>query len=316
MYISRGILGLSLILAACAQGSPTIDAGDTDAVTGSDANLTDGSGSAGDGPPIDAAYIDAAAPPDACPCLAGLCCDGCDFRLTSEICVGEAYDVRYQCAGTECGGNAEYQEQYQYCDGTSAQCGIDNLIWHDWQTLDDCTTNSLCESDGASATCAPCPSGCAGSSCVCGQGANVAPAAVASISAGSPDQVTYGPQKMNDGQYEPSCGWCWFTAPAPPTPWMQLSWPSPRELWGFSVDTVNQSSASCIYTDSRTLAGGTVQWWNGASWVTDGTVSGKTNDWEYQFSSPVTTTSIRLYNAYSSPNDNPVVFEWQAFSCN
>jgi len=120
---------------------------------------------------------------------------------------------------------------------------------------------------------------------------------------------------MNDGQGEASCGWSWFYDQSPDVGWIELEWTAAVELWGFTVDTVSTSSAPCQYTPSRTLAGGSVEWWNGSSWVGDGSVSGQTDDWTYQFAAPITTTRLRINNAYASPSTNPVVFEWQAFEC-
>ena len=305
------MLFIAAVVLGCAQGkAPSADAGPTP--DGTTAPPGDG------GPPVDGlGLIDAAPPPDACPCLAGLCCDGCNYLPDTSRCGGAPVAAAYQCAGTVCGADAEYQEQYQYCSGTSGQCDSDNLRWEDWQTLADCGTNALCSSDGASASCSTCASGCSGDSCLCGQGSNVATAGVTSISGGSTDQVTYGPHKMNDGQFEASCGWCWIDAgQSPGSAWIQVDWSSAQTLWGMSIDTVSLAGTSCLYADGRPLAGATVQWWNGSSWVTDGTVAGQTADWSYQFTAPVTTTAIRLYGVYASTQDNPVVFEWQLFACN
>jgi hypothetical protein len=308
------VLLVTASLLGCAQGkTPSADAGPTP-----DAGVIPPVDS---GPSIDGlGAIDAAPAPDACPCLAGLCCDGCNYLPDTTRCGGAALASAYQCNVTVCGADAEYQEQYQYCNGTSGQCGTDNLVWEAWQTLDDCDANALCSSDGTSASCSPCGSGCVGDSCVCGQGGNVVTVATAgtmTISGGSSDQVTYGPHKMNDGQLEASCGWCWIDAgQSPGSAWIQLNWASAQQLWGFTVDTVSLAGTSCEYADNRPLAGATIQWWNGSSWVTDGATSGNSADWSYQFTAPIDTTAIRLYGVYASTLDNPVVFEWQVFACN
>jgi hypothetical protein len=84
------------------------------------------------------------------------------------------------------------------------------------------------------------------------------------------------------------------------------------------IDTTTTTNNTCGY--GRTLGGAQVQWWNGSSWVTDGTVSGQTNDWDYTFTSPVTTTQVRLYAIYAAPTSttpsNPIIYEWQVTSCN
>jgi len=143
----------------------------------------------------------------------------------------------------------------------------------------------------------------------------VATSALASINRGSSAPATYGPQLMNDGNGEGSCGFSWFYDTSPDIGWMELEWSTPQVLWGFAVDTVSSSYAPCAYTTGRTLGGGTVQWWDGGAWVNDGVVSGQTGDWSYEFTSPVTTTRVRIYSAYGAPSSNPVVFEWQAFTC-
>ena len=58
---------------------------------------------------------------------------------------------------------------------------------------------------------------------------------------------------------------------------------------------------------------------NGSSWVSDGTVSGQLDDWSYEFTSPVTTTQIRIYGAHAdsvgTQNSNPMIFEWDVYLC-
>jgi hypothetical protein len=128
---------------------------------------------------------------------------------------------------------------------------------------------------------------------------------------------------MNDGYDESQCasqGWHWVTAGSTPgTSWVELAWPSAVTVGRIKIDTTACTANSCSSALGRTAAGGTIQWWNGSAWVTNGTVSGKTNDWEYVFTAPVSTTKVRVYGLHASPTcgqtSNPKVFEFQAFGC-
>ena len=111
----------------------------------------------------------------------------------------------------------------------------------------------------------------------------------------------------------------WVTAEDfPQGKWIQLDWPTPVTIGRISFDTVNANVADCIGSNTgRCLGGGTIQWWDGNAWVTAGTVSGQSDDWEFTFPAPVVTDSIRLYDLVASTvggqTSNPVIIEWQAF---
>jgi len=99
---------------------------------------------------------------------------------------------------------------------------------------------------------------------------------------------------------------------------VQLQWPSNRTITSLFVDTRNAVNTNTCGENGRTLGAAVIQWWNGAAWVTDGSVSGKQNDWGYTFSSPVTTTRIRLYDVYVTATNspwNPVIYEIQVTGC-
>ena len=53
--------------------------------------------------------------------------------------------------------------------------------------------------------------------------------------------------------------------------------------------------------------------------MTDGTVSGKLDDWDYTFTQQVTTTRVRLYDVYATntmgQTSNPMAFEWYTYTC-
>ena len=98
--------------------------------------------------------------------------------------------------------------------------------------------------------------------------------------------------------------------------YFRYTWSSPQTLWGMWVDTEPSSSSGCAYTSGRGLEGGDVQWLSGSTWVTDGTVTGQTGDWlYYEFTAPVTTTSIRIYNAYAMSVGNALIYEWEVYAC-
>lgn len=209
-------------------------------------------------------------------------------------------------------------EQWQYCTGVGADCGTGNLVWHGWQTAQDCSSDQICESDGSSGWCTTCEWGCSDGACNegCVQGANVAPSASPSSSGGGSGD--YGPAVMNDGQLESSCGFCWIETGTflGGGAYLRYDWSAAQMIHSIWIDTENASSNNCLFAAERTLAGGDIQWWNGSSWVTDGTVTGRTDDWSYTFSAPVTTTALRIYRAHSSPSENAVVFEWEVYPCN
>jgi hypothetical protein len=251
-----------------------------------------------------------------CACTTGACCDGCNLLPGGTLCGGDQPTaVEYQCDSDSCGGDAMIREQRQVCDGVGGECRAENLVWGDWQVLEDCDGDSLCQSDGQSATCTTCSSGCTAGACTCTQGGNVAPGATPTISRGSSDQSTYGPQNINDGVGESGCGFAWVYDESPDIGWMQLEWSAPVELWGLTVDTVSSSNAPCLYTGSRTLAAAAVEWWDGSAWVIEDSVAGQTTDWTYFFDGPITTTRLRINQMVASPSVNPVVFELQAFEC-
>jgi hypothetical protein len=90
--------------------------------------------------------------------------------------------------------------------------------------------------------------------------------------------------------------------------WIQLDFPSAVTVGRVAFDTM-PTTATCVYSAGRTLAGGTLQYWTGSSWATITSVSGQTNDWSRTFT-PVTTTRIRLNALFSYSTSNAVIFEW------
>jgi hypothetical protein len=234
-----------------------------------------------------------------------------------HLCGTAPYESAYSCAGAACGDDVLRQDRWQYCTGASADCGAGNLVWHGVEVGTDCAAGQLCQSDASSAWCYTCPEGCSGGQCsTCGvAGANVAPAATASMSAGG--SGAFGPTSLNDGLLQSNCQYAWITTGTSlgGSAYLQYNWSSAQTLWGMWIDTEPSSGSGCLGAAGRGLEGGDVQWWNGSSWVTDGTVTGQTGDWSWQFGSPVTTTAVRIYRAYSYTANNALVFEWEVYAC-
>ncbi len=157
--------------------------------------------------------------------------------------------------------------------------------------------------------------------CICATSyTNVAPSATPTLSAGgtiSPYQVT----DSNDLVLEANnCSvWAWISAGNAPGggQWLAYTWPSSKKIAKMHMDTASATVVSACGVIGRTAGAAQVQWWDGSKWITDGTISGKLDDWDYTFTAPVTTTQVRLYDMYTTntlgQQSNPIVFEWQVF---
>jgi hypothetical protein len=151
--------------------------------------------------------------------------------------------------------------------------------------------------------------------CGCGQGTNIAPQATASSSGGGEEVYERGPSELNDGNLQSTCTFHWITAgTSPGSSYIQLNWGTARTLWGFWIDSLYSYETPCSVNANRQLAGGTIQWWNGSSWVTVQSLTNQNGDWSYQFPGPITTTALRIYGIYAGIY-NPVVFEWRVYAC-
>jgi|GEM_PF-5358039 len=153
----------------------------------------------------------------------------------------------------------------------------------------------------------------------CPSGAeNIAPLATASSSGGGQSVLGYGPENMNDGVSELACSMHWVSGGSTPAgEWIQLTWGSPVTVQKMGLATT-ACETQCDYSAGRNLGYGTIQYWNGTSWVTDGSVSNMIDDWSYTFSSPVTTTAVRIYGVATTPScagyqRNPIIFEWYVY---
>jgi hypothetical protein len=153
-------------------------------------------------------------------------------------------------------------------------------------------------------------------------GSNIAPSATAASSGGG--SGPYGPAEMNDGSLQSSCDFCWVSAGSTPgTAWISYTWSSPQTIWGFWIDTQPAMSNACS-SSGRSLDGGTLQYWNGSTWVDVQTFSDMADDWypssvPVELASPITTSQLRIYGVHAdtlgSQNSNPMIFEWEVYDC-
>lgn len=152
---------------------------------------------------------------------------------------------------------------------------------------------------------------------------NIAPQAKAPTSGGGSTSTGYGPEKLNDGKGQATCSidkFCWISAASTPgTKYIQYDWPTKVFIHSMLIDTSSAFRNGCTKA-SRNLAGGTIQWWDGSKWVSDGTVSGKIDDWYYMLTTTVYSSKLRIYEAHatsqgSGQKSNPGIMEWQVFSC-
>nr|MDJ0766694.1 hypothetical protein [Myxococcota bacterium] len=99
-------------------------------------------------------------------CSAGACCGQDGFILGSDHrCGTDPVDQEFACSHSQCGGDAQRRELYQYCNGTSPTCGMDNIQWEEWETIQSCYTYGFCQTDGSDAWCVNCDLGCAEGAC-------------------------------------------------------------------------------------------------------------------------------------------------------
>ncbi|MFO8072730.1 MAG: hypothetical protein R6V85_12735, partial [Polyangia bacterium] len=209
----------------------------------------------------------------------------------------------------------------------------DSWQWRTSTACDDgdpCTTGTTCS--GGSCTGGSAADACGDGLCNCGetystcpadcgcaQGANVALSASASSSGGGSEAYGFGPSNMNDGLLQSSCVFHWVDTAETSNAWIRYDWSSSQLLWGFWIDTNYLTSNPCD-SNPRTLGSGTIQYWNGSSWVTVQSLSGQVDDWSYQFPDPISTTALRIYDIEVNPScpsqqTNPIIYEWEVYAC-
>jgi len=257
--------------------------------------------------------------------------DGAPWSTGTPTCSNKA-------CGTTCPGNQQLCTD-GICYDTSHfhdHCGDCNTAC---QSTEYCTTGHCCSTGtawcgsacinvlGDPLNCGSCGNkctnnySCVGGTCVACSNTNIAPLATATSSGGG--TTTYGPADMNDGKNEAAnCStYEWTTAGnSPGTAWVQYTWSTSHKIASIALDIQSATTTDSCGNLGRTLGAATIQWWDGTKWVTDGSVSAKTDDWTYTFTSPVTTTQIRLYAIYCTntqgQTSNPIIYEWQVTGCN
>ena len=239
---------------------------------------------------------------DSCDPITGACvhapndmaCDDADLCTGTETCsaaTGCSAGQPVMCSdGVACTVDS--------CNPATGACGFVDI--------EACTSGDGC-----------CPVGCsvADTDCTC---TNLALTATPSSSGGWSNLTGYGPNNWVDGDAEDSCdatcnqcfGWV-ENSPTASGAWMQLDWGTPRTIGSMFIDGIGPGGCQAV---SRGLAGGTIQWWSGVSWVDAQTFSGATGDLQFSFNPPLQTTRLRIFNAVAPPGGvNSLAFEWYAF---
>jgi hypothetical protein len=226
--------------------------------------------------------------PDATMCADADLCNGDELCSVSSGCI----------AGTPVTCNDGQACTADECDPMTGSC--------DYPAIETCVGGDSC-----------CPLGCsvqADNDCVC---TNLAGSATPSHSGGGADGFGYGPSEWIDGVDQAGCqaasctecfGWV-TNSPGTNGSWIQLSWGASQTIGSIYVDT-----DGCD-TDNRHLSSGSVQYWNGAAWITETTWNGANGDLSFDFNPPVDTTMIRLMNVQPPPGGlNSLVFEWSVYT--
>ena len=263
-----------------------------------------------------------------CVGFGGCRCDGkapCTGGTYDRCCVG-AYCQNLWAAPAHCGGCGVTCGKNEQCKTGRCVCGSKQGSFGGGAVCTGSTTccGSTCadlnNDPNNCGTCGTkCPTGkCQNGACVGNCTTNYALSGATSSSGGGGG--SFGPQRMND---DLGCGhdFHWVSAGHVPSgSWIQIAWATPIQVKRLEMDTVSAYVAECGTSKTgRTLAGGTIQYWNGSAWITVGSVSNRTNDWSFTLSSPVSTTRLRIYNIHATSvtgiKANPVIIEWKIFSC-
>ena len=130
-------------------------------------------------------------PSCSCVCSSGVCCDGCNYRSSSNKCQEDVTTEYYCKDGTGCGQDVYVHHQDRYCSGSSSSCD-GSLQWDAAVVSANCGSGEKCENgqlsctvssqcscqpscsgkqcgdNGCGGSCGSCPAGksCSGGSCV------------------------------------------------------------------------------------------------------------------------------------------------------
>jgi len=254
------------------------------------------------------------------------------WSVGTATCTSSACGIQCPSGLTECSDDICYDTRvfHEHCGDCNTSCA----------TTEYCAGGHCCatgtEYCGAACTdvlsdtsnCGSCGHVCTGGqtcsngTCTTCTNKNVALTATATISGGG-SVSPYLPSDANDGVLETSScsAYAWITAGnSPGTDWIQYTWTTAQSITKMHMDTTSGTVADSCGNIGRTLGAATIEWWNGSSWVTDGSVSGKLDDWDYTFTTTISTTQVRLYAIYCTntmgQESNPQVYEWQVTGCN
>lgn len=218
---------------------------------------------------------------------------------------GSSCTTGESCAAGVCGGGAPANQGGACDDGSACSLG------------DSCNAGvcsgtpvvACLSGDGC------CPAGCQGADDDCTCTTNVAIGAVGSISSGG-NQPPYLPSEMNNGVGEGACQWSWIDNSTVPTgAWFELDWAAPVVVGSLYLETENATLPKCGNAAGRNIASATVQYWDGAAWVTATSFSNQLDDVQIDLPSQITTTKLRLYDVTTAPgNGNSVLYEWHVYT--
>lgn len=305
-------------------GAEPTETGSTDDVSGGAGAASgddtddppDGTLDDGESPCVDALDCD-----DGVPCTADACdgdgtcthapddtaCDdgnACNGAETCDPDSGCAAGEPLQCA-------APMGCSVQTCDPAVGACVDDDVV-------------ACIDGDGC------CPAACDPSDdddCTC---TNIGPLATGSQSPGG-GAGAYGPAAWVDGVEEhdcvPGCDECYGWVDNPEgsqglTEFMQLEWDAPREIGSMYIATSDAVLTPCAPPGyPRNIDEGTVQYWDGVSWVDVVSFDGEHDDLWFDFDPPLQTVAIRVDGVRATPSLNPqiappgssIVFEWYVY---
>jgi len=87
--------------------------------------------------------------PQTCQCTSGICCDGCNYRPSSNVC--DQWYV-YDCEGPNPGQNGRKGTVRRYCSGQSPSCD-GQVSQPGWQTYQDCSVAQVCQMQNGMPVC-------------------------------------------------------------------------------------------------------------------------------------------------------------------
>lgn len=89
-----------------------------------------------------------------CQCNSGVCCDGCNWRISNYLC-DPAYQTEYGCPdGTGCGQDLKVHYKQRYCSGNaSTTCSGTITDWGTWSLVQDCQSWEICNAGSHTCDC-------------------------------------------------------------------------------------------------------------------------------------------------------------------